>query len=188
MDDWWIRRIEGFVDSAFFAVVLYMLAGGSGIVLGVVTHLHPAIIFLLGLASIVIAAFGLVAFRYLGTPTGAKKIDCWPRRGPLDWYVREVKKAGNVSVLWNTGSVIRDVGKLTEMFPHIDRLLLPHPRANPMLNALGTVSDQKPDVGALAEKISRVTDDAKDFRDQNRRVEVRWWEGLPGNLLTIAEE
>ncbi len=115
--------------------------------------------------------------------SGVVRIDCFPYRFDPNRYAQDIIRAERVSVLWNTGSVLRDQGTLMKILPYVKRLLLPHPVDNPILEALAQVADQSPDLAGVAKKIHDVTRDA-----QAQRVEVRWWPGWAGNTVTISAD
>ena len=166
-------------------LALAALLAGGGVVLGWLNDIGWFWVWTIAIFTFLLALLAVTPFvdRIVQAGTGMKKVACFPKRSGIDWYVREIKKAKHVSVSWHTGSMLRDGGKLGEILPHVDRLLLPDPRQRPMLEALAAVSDVTPDVEALADKIIKVTQDALRLN-----VEAKWWRGPTSNILTIADE
>jgi hypothetical protein len=179
----WLREIT--TREIVGGLVVAVLLAGSGAVVGRLNEIGWFWVWTIAVFTFLLALLILTPFlgRMIEAVTGMKKIACFPRRSGIDWYVGEIKKAKHVSVLWHTGSILRDGGKLGEILPHLDRLLLPDPRGDSLLQALAEVSDETPDTQALADKIKKVTQDA-----QANKVEVRWWCGPTSNILTIADD
>ncbi len=118
-------------------------------------------------------------------PTG---ITFYEKRRTADEYARDiVQTKGQVSVLWNTGEILLRSGVLP--FGKIKRMLLPYPDPEqnagfvPLVVAADDVGEPAELPSIIASKIVDVTQAA-----DAHKVKVKWWKGLSGNLLTIADE
>jgi hypothetical protein len=121
---------------------------------------------------------------------GADTVEFYPQRRRTTEYGQDLAEASRVSVLWNTGAILLyGGGVLPARFTAIKRLLLPHPdrKKNPAFVPLVEAADDEGDlvdrIKGIADKIREVTRAA-----QKSDVEVKWWPGLTGNGLTIADE
>ncbi len=101
-------------------------------------------------------------------------------RPPFDWYRNQLASAKTSWVVWNAGGIAVDY----EIFrgPHPNRVILPlpDPDANPMIQYVAAAGNMTSD--DLVHEIRKTTKKAKAVG-----VEVRWWTGWLGNVVTIGD-
>lgn len=161
---------------------LLLLLGGFGGRWADSSGSHPGeinTVISVGAVITVVGIVGLTVTWFLSKRTQVEieqPAEVFAKRQGTQWYGEQLKDGGEVWVMWNSASFLRDNKILEERFANLKRVVFPDPDG-PAFSILAESSGDS--LNELQEKVRASTDFLL-----NKGVEVRWHRLLPASLIT----